>query len=266
MAVSGAGIVSGLHPGEATVAAAFAGRPSRRTVFVVPNGTFHHRGSVYDDDVPVREAQAAVIGGPATGLVAMTGADGQYRFYGVSGDTEIRITKPGYLEQRKRLVFTSHDQGLQFNLQLSGSRADVTGTYRLTFSAAPECASSSNLPAEVRTRSYDAILEQNGPRVKGTLQGATFHTVGTLPLNTFDGFVEPQGLRFEFLFGTYYSYPSVVERLGSTLFSFAGTAVLTGEGSHFSGTLNGVVGTLSSTFFEYIRSCKSSGHRFELRR
>jgi hypothetical protein len=268
LSISSAGVATGHDLGEATVFVSFGGRTSGKTVFVLPRGTFKLSGAVLDDRTIVPGAQVSIVSGPAAGLQTTTDSYG-YRFYGVSGDVEVRVTKPGYLEQTKRVTVTSNFS-LPFALELAAPRENIGGSYTLTVAAAPEC--DSKLPEEIRERKYEAVLVQSGPQVTVTLQGTTFYTAGNNRYNTFSGVFEPERLRFELYEGYLYygftSFPSVFEQLTtSTYFSMSGSAVLTGSGSRRSGTLDGAFAimfgppTLGVTAY-----CKSSGHRFELAR
>ena len=148
LTVSFDGVVAGLNPGEAFVSTSFGPGRSSKQGLVLHDGTFRHHGFVDDAGVPVPDARVTVTEGSATGLATTTDVNGQYRLHGVSGPTDVEVTKPGYLEQRQELTVTRNHQTLTFHLKLSAPREDVGGTYTLTVTAAPECAS--KLPAEAR--------------------------------------------------------------------------------------------------------------------
>lgn len=219
-----------------------------------------------DDGVPVPDARVTVTEGSTVGLSTMTESYGGYRLYGVSGPTDIAVTKPGYDRQTQELTVTRNNQTLTFRLKLSAPREDVGGTYTLTVIAAPECAS--KLPAEARERKYEVVLTQAGPSLTATLEGATFYTSGNERYNRFRGTVEPDRLTFWLSGGGYFYIPDVLEQLtASTYFSPWGSVALIGSGARRSGTLDGEIviygGPQASA---WIASCASRGHRFELTR
>jgi hypothetical protein len=98
-------------------------------VIVVPAGTFRLGGIVKDGGVPVIGVRVEVTAGTGQGLATTTTSaspqtpfpNGAYRLYGVSGDTEVRVTRDGYQEQRKKFQVTSH-QTLDFDLVLTRPR------------------------------------------------------------------------------------------------------------------------------------------------
>jgi hypothetical protein len=272
LTVSADGIATGLNPGEVFLSVSLGTRSfshlSKR-VLVLPPGTFRLSGSVRDDGNSVPDARVTVIEGSTTGMATTTDTVGAYRLYGVSGPTDIAVTKPGYVEQKRELTVTSNNQFLNFNLTLSGSREDVGGTYTLTIIAAPECAS--RLPAEARERRYEAVLAQAGPEVTARLEGATFYTSGNRRYNTFLGVVQPPGLRFWVSGGGYFYYDGnragdVVEQLtASTYFSLWGSLAVTGSSARRSGTLDGEIQVIGPPpGFNPIAWCQSTGHRVEL--
>lgn len=272
LSVSSAGLATGHEPGEATVFASFGGRSSSKTVLVLPAGTFKLSGGVVDQGESAPGVRIAVVAGPAAGLETVTDSTG-YRLYGVSGEVDVRATKPGYLDQTKRVTVTSNHI-LGFSMVLSGNRENVEGTYTLTIAAAPECRAL--LPAELHERRYEAVLTQDNHRVTATLEGTTFYTSKDGRHNAFRGVLEPERLRFGLDRHYYYYYwgspssyfPSVFEQLtGSTYFEMFGSAVLTGSSSRRSGTFNGTLETRGGPpRFERIASCVSTDHRFELTR
>ena len=102
-----AGLATGHDRGEAAVFASFGGRSSGKTVLVLPAGTFMLSGGVFDQGEPAPGVRIAVVAGPAAGLETVTDSGG-YRLYGVSGEVDVRATKPGYLDQTKRVTVTSN--------------------------------------------------------------------------------------------------------------------------------------------------------------
>ena len=94
-----AGLATGHDRGEAAVFASFGGPSSGKTVLVLPAGTFMLSGGVFDQGEPAPGVRIAVVAGPAAGLETVTDSGG-YRLYGVSGEVDVRATKPGYWTKR----------------------------------------------------------------------------------------------------------------------------------------------------------------------
>jgi hypothetical protein len=65
-------------------------------MFAMPSGTFRLIGTVTDAGLPVERAEVRVLSGAGRGLTAQTSAIGEYRLYGVAGDTRIEIRKSQY--------------------------------------------------------------------------------------------------------------------------------------------------------------------------
>jgi hypothetical protein len=248
-------------------------------VIVVPAGTFRLGGIVKDGGVPVIGVRVEVTAGTGQGLATTTTSaspqtpfpNGAYRLYGVSGDTEVRVTRDGYQEQRKKFQVTSH-QTLDFDLVLTRPRPDVSGTYTLTVVAAAECATV--LPEATRRRNYIAVIRQDGARLVVRLEGAKFVSSGAQIFNSFVGAVEPDGVTFklsEFYNDGFYMYlPDVFEELApSTFLALSGSARTTASAAGYSGTLAGPIEILeptSSGTYTKVSSCSSTGHQFVLSR
>jgi hypothetical protein len=277
LSVSTIGLATGIATGLGFVEVSFGGKTAWLYVTVLPVGTFKLSGFIQEAGVPVPGAQVSVSAGSALGLMStVDGTSGFYALWGLVGETEIRVTKPGYVEQRKTLQMTSH-QSLNFDMPPSAPREILDGSYTLTITAAPECRST--LPGELLERRYALVLSQAGPSVTATLEGAKFYRSDTQTYNTFRGVLEPDRLRFELWGASSYfdwdggwkyfpGFPSVLEELaGSTYFWAGGSVVLTGSGNRRSGTLDGKIETTSGPpeFFT-IKSCASTGHRIEITR
>ena len=268
------GLATGRNPGETNVQAGFnnGGNTSHRFVMVITPGTYRLSGIVRDAGLPASGVEVAVSEGPAEGLSTTT-VNGSYRLYGVFGDTEIRVRRPGYEDQEKRIVVTAH-QSLNFDLVLTRPRDQVEGTWALAINAADECVG--RLPDEAMRRRYTAVLKQDGPRVTATLDGATFYKSVYATSNSFKGSVEPDRLTFQ-LAGAEESIPylsnfvpgDVLEHLsdGPVLLSVGGSLVLSGSGNMRTGSLDGVFATFVGPPDDTrLQSCQSSRHRFELTR
>ena len=116
LSISKTGLVTaGAGRGEAQVLAKYTGHPAAwrnaevgsRTLLVLPAGTSRLTGVVKDGGAPVEGALVAITGGTPTGTSVVT-ERGTFRFYGVSGETEIRVTKDGYDTTVHRVIVTNH--------------------------------------------------------------------------------------------------------------------------------------------------------------
>jgi hypothetical protein len=108
LAISSTGLATGGDRGEASITIAYLNRSAvKSNVLVLPTGTYRLAGTIRDTGVPIVDVRVEVTHGPGTGLA--TTANPLYRLYGVAGDTEIRVTKNGYREERKRIQVTGHE-------------------------------------------------------------------------------------------------------------------------------------------------------------
>jgi hypothetical protein len=250
-------------------------------VIVVPKGTYRLVGRVSEAgtaSAPVAAARIEVAGGPSAGLSTETDEDGRYGLYGVAGETQLRVTRPGYAPLVRNLVVADH-QVLDLDLALLRPREDFSGRYALTLAAAETCRP--QLPAEAWIRHYAAELVQNVAELDVKLAGATFVLNGQSKGGGFRGRIEADYLVFQLdeyqtrgSYSYYYrQYPHVVEQIGaSTYLVAAGTAVLTGSPQRLDGTLNGVVEIYRSDLRlpswpqPPAASCRSEAHRLTLSR
>lgn len=87
------GRLSAAALGEATISVTYVGLCVARLMFSLPNGTFRLIGTVTDAGLAVERAEVRVLSGAGTGLSTLTSSAGEYRLYGVAGDTRIEIRK-----------------------------------------------------------------------------------------------------------------------------------------------------------------------------
>ena len=278
LSISTTGLASGHNPGENYVLVMFSGQSATKKVMVIKPGTYRLSGAVRDAGLLVHGAEVAVSTGPAEGLSTIATA-GFYHLYGVFGEAEIRVRRPGYQEQKPRIVVTAH-QNLDFDLVPSTPRDRVGGTWTLTVTAADECRPA--LPDELMQRRYTAVLQQDGvnqdgPRVTATLEGATFYASGNQTFNAFKGTLQPDRLTFHLAtafyddgyFGISWNPESVLEQLsaGPIFLGVSGSVVLNASGNRRTGLLQGTLATFSGLPRpKLLQSCDSSRHRFELTR
>lgn len=277
LSISTTGLASGHVIGESQITLKFALFTATKWVFVLRPGTYRLTGIVKDGGLPVSGAEVAVSAGSAEGL-STTSFFWGYKLFGVSGDTEIRVRRPGYQEHKRRIVATANER-LDFDLALSGPRDQLNGPWTLTITAAEECRE--KLPDEAMERRHRVVLRQDGahndgPRVTATLEGGTFYASGNQTFNSFQGRSEPDLLTFRLTgaapYEPYYSDFSpgdVFEQLSPdpVFLSVGGSVVLSASGDRRSGSFNGVVATFGGPpGYPQLRSCESTRHRFELAR
>ena len=132
----------------------------------------------------------------------------------------LRITGIAYSDYLERIAVTDHVT-IRVELTPVQSRSEVAGTYTLTVSADPACASA--LSPAARQRTYTAIVRQTGSEVSVRLETGSFIIRGR-SYNRFEGRLDGSNKEIVFNlsgFGTnYYDaayYPDVAEELGISL-------------------------------------------------
>jgi hypothetical protein len=246
--------------------------PSRagRDILVMPDGTFRLVGTVTEADangIPIGgvrvEARIEEDGPLAT--FATTGPDGRYKLYGVPGVSHLRVWKDGYVTATDHLRLGSHDQR-NIQLAVNGGRAAVAGDYTMTVDAGASGCYTRALPDDLRRRSYEATVTQNGPRLDVRLTSPAFVLDAQGRGNRFNGVASSTQARLTMLdFGwPYYSptaptHPDIAEKLsdGTTLV-LAGTADLSQTAQGWSGTMVGYLTQYSSGNFpnvEFLSGC-----------
>jgi len=278
----GGGLVTALSMGEAVVVATLFEPSVRQTkrVLLVPEGTFRVSGRVVEWDAlsgPIVGARVEVTGDPA--LFALTRNDGSYVIFGVPGDTELRVTKDGYVTATRRLRI-EQQYVADFELKLTSPREDLAGSFTMTISADPSCSQTSFplhgptdlLPDGLRQRTYTTTFTRAGNQLKTHVSGATVAPPPPPYIfdNTFGGRSEPGRLFIHF--GNYASFVAgdadqgLVERLDSSSYLVIdGEAVISTDS--LSGTLNGVFSLVGSDPWKNqpppIATCFSKAHRIQ---
>jgi hypothetical protein len=216
VAIVSAGAVTGVTLGRTLIRVNFERLSASLTIVIEPDGTFILKGKVTEPgQVVVSGAAVEVISGPAR--QAITNSAGLYEFFGMAGTFIVRVGKTAYFDER-RTVTMSADQSLDVDITPRFAPADVAGKYRVTFTASASC---TTLPAELRTRTYTAQIDQNAASLHVTLSDASFVTMR----NAFVGKVSGDSVTFDLGVGDFYYlyYGGVVqERLpsGQTLTIF----------------------------------------------
>jgi hypothetical protein len=249
-------------------------RSATREVVVVPAGTYRLAGLVSEADFPAAFIIGARVEVPGE-VSAVTGPDGRYRLYGVPPDTDIQVSKAGYQSRVQHVQLAAHATQ-NFALDLVGARLSLAGSYTLTIEVTDGCPEPKPLPADLRRRTYAAVLTQTGPTVDVALTEPRFRLSGNRG-NRFTGRVDSGGAAFVleplsfYYYSYYYSYfryPNVVEGLpDNTHLEIGGAAVTTGSRAGLSGSLDGALVQWDSRFpgtRVSLASCSSSAHRFTL--
>ena len=170
--VSPNGLVTAIDLGKTTIVA-FVGLTHVTApdfaVTVLPEGTYILAGQVTDADSPINGVRVELVGGPMSGRVVMTDSFGRYAFNGVTGALQVRATKDGFPSAVRDVPPDTEHVNLV--LTTGVPPADVEGTYRVTFTAAPSC----QLPDDAMRRTYIAAIKQTGHRAIVTLSGAQFY-------------------------------------------------------------------------------------------
>ena len=230
-----AGTVTGVGLGATEIRANFERWSSSMSLVVEPNGTFILTGKITAPvGVGVSGATVEVISGPPNQVT--TNSNGFYQLFGVAGTVTVRVSKTDYFDEM-RTVTMSADRTLDVEITPRAAPADVAGTYRATFTAAASCASP---PAELKTRTYTARIDQDGVRLLITLSGASFVTAK----NTFQGGVFGNTVTFNIGSDGFYDYAyygaTVRELLPSgQILGILGTVTATATPQSISGPISG---------------------------
>jgi len=269
--VSSTGLATGKNRGEQAVSARFSGRSAEATIFVLPKGTFRLAGTVHDGGFGLENVALTVISGVGEGLTSLSGVDGAYAFYGVSGPVTVQLKKEGYLNSIQQISVTAHSTQ-DFNLDPERPRQDYGGTYALTITMGSPCITySGTLPDQATRRVYTANVTQDGARLTVALTDADF-IVSNGNGNRFSGFVDstdtitfPIGNPYYFAY--YDERYQIVERFMGGSLIVVGNVTARGGRGLITGTLAGSILTSTRTsplFSPYSGSCYAKTHRFEM--
>jgi hypothetical protein len=209
VATVSAGAVTGVTLGRTLIRVLFDRWASSKTIVVEPDGTYILKGTVTEPGgIAVSGATVEAISGSQGQTV--TNSTGAYELLGMGGTFILRVGKTGYFDER-RTVTMSADQSLDVDITPRSAPAAVAGLYRVTFTVPPGCTA---LPAELKTRTYTAQIDQDAARVLVTLSGAPFVS----RKNTFSGKVAGDIISFDLGTGDfyYYYYGGVVQEMVSS--------------------------------------------------
>lgn len=282
LSVAAGGVTTGVKLGEAVVSVTVP-RPNlnsitrTRELLVLPPGTYRLSGIVSDVLGPISGAKVEIASGPATGQSTLTGGTGEYRLFGVAGETRLLVTRSGFEAAPLTVDVTGH-QTQNVEIRASGTRRDISGTYTLAINAAFHCRT---LPDRVKTRTYAAVVTQNGSVAEVTLSGARFVIGPGARGNRFRGRVGETAAEFaissypQSVDGIYFpmpDHPEVVEDLSPGYLIYAGPlSVSINSAGLASGDLFGSIMAVSdlNRITNSDVTCASPygpGHRFEFSR
>ena len=127
------------------------------------------------------------------------------------------------------------------NENISGSYANIGGSYNGTITASSTC--SANLPSETRVLGFMATITQSGAAVQVQLSGGSTVTVS--------GTVSGQTVNFPS-----FSFSGVGRGAGVALVATGGNANVAADGS--------ITGTLSGTYQTPSGSCNAANHQLQM--
>jgi hypothetical protein len=225
-------------------------------VLVLPAGTFRLAGTVLDElSAPIPEARVEVVGGPSVN----TNTLGHFRLYGVPPDADLRVTREGYRTVEERVQLTGHTTRT-FRLGVDGSARHYAGNYTLVLQAAAACPGTRPLPPDLKSRSYEATITQDGSTLEVRLTEPRF-VIQNGQGNGFRGFMTPTGATFTLTADYYYYFADVVERLtDGTRLTIGGRAVTSGGPGGLSGSMNGWFSQMSGPY-DYLSGCAAASFR-----
>jgi hypothetical protein len=269
--LSSTGLATGKDRGEQVVTARFSGLSANARIFVLPKGTFRLAGTVQESGFGLANVALTVTSGVGEGLTTLSGVDGAYALYGVSGPVTVQLKKEGYLNSTQQINVTAHSTQ-DFSMDPERPRQDYRGTYALTITMASPCPSSSGtLPDEATRRVYTANVTQDGGRLTVALTDADF-IVTNGNGNRFFGFLDSTDtitfpIGDPYYFAYYDEHYQIVERFMGGSLIVVGNVTARGARGLITGTMAGAILTSPRTrplFWPYSGSCYAKTHRFEM--
>ena len=248
--MSTTGAAKGIGRGEAVIRTYYGGWSASTRTFVLPEGTYRLDGRVTDSGMGVAGVTVTVMGSVGGDLTTITDDEGRYWLYGVRDRVRLLAKGAGYRDRIEDVDVVGH-RSFDFQITAERERADLRGLYRLTLHRAP--CPDTPVPD---TRSYDATVTQDGPRLTVALSGADF-IVSRGRGNAFSGFIDA-GNRVTFAIGDpsdeyHYGPYDFVERIDDAralIVNGPVTAELSSTG--ISGTLRGAF-LLSASVEPFVR-------------
>lgn len=270
--ISSTGLAAATARGEAFIRVSYQSRNASTNMFVLPAGTYRLDGTVTDSGFGLSGVSVSVTDGGGNQLTTTTNANGKYALYGVRDRVRLQAKGSGYFDEIREIDVADH-RTFDFDMRIERPRTDLRGRYRLTIDRSTITGSSCTGAGLPESRSYDATVDQDGPRLVVTLSDADF-IITRGRGNAFKGAIDGND-RVTFALGEedeyYWEYrvQDLVERISATH-----TLVITGRvtaglsPSGISGTLAGFFlraeGTAGGPPFKYLPNSCYAAHRFEM--
>jgi hypothetical protein len=115
LSVSDQGTATAHTRGETNIIVSYNGGRATKLVFGLPHGTYRLAGKVTENGLGVDGAHVEVMSGAGRGLTATT-LKGEYRIYGVAGDTVVQVRKAEYEPAEQSIDLGQHGT-LDFDLK-----------------------------------------------------------------------------------------------------------------------------------------------------
>lgn len=256
VAVERPGVIKAIAFGTGSVSARYQGVAANAAVRVAPAGAALVSGWVTAiGGFPISDATVEFSSLCGT-YRATTDAIGGY-ILPAEGAATMRVEKAGFRAQMKQLSM-DHDGRVDFELEHLATADDLTGAYRMAFTASPTC----SLPAQAMRRSYDASLLQIGQDLFVLLRGGNMVAWGGL--TGFTGSRDGNAVRFVVrdTFDDGYNLIERIDAIGDLYYS--GTASGTADGMRILATFSGTL-SLRGANGANLGACLGN-HQFELTR
>lgn len=156
------GTAQGISRGEAAITVLLTRASKSTSVIVLEFGLYRLAGRLSESGGRVAGAQVEVISGTGTGLQTTSDVNGSYALYGVAGPIRLRLSAVGFEERLQDVTVSSHTQQ-DYELKLLFPSLDVSGAWKLTLKASPQC--SGTLPEATREREFTVTITQTESRL-----------------------------------------------------------------------------------------------------
>jgi len=248
--------------GDTQISANYGRLGTTREVIVVPTGTFRVIGRVVETDgsFPIAGARIQARDSSGTGPATESDSSGFFRLFGVAPDSEIVVSRAGYLDNTRHVTIDKHST-VNFEMNLNGPRRRVDGTYTVTLDLT---GCRDGFRQEYAHRVYTANVQQSGSSVEVRFTEPSFAVNSANRGNLMQGRVEGTGL-FLYAQSFYYyyygpsSYPFLVEALPdeSRLVLTANVTLAESGESSYTGKLNGYASNYGPRFpnDKYLGGC-----------
>ena len=233
--VTSGGSVQAVGRGETVIGADFQQVRGTKLMLVLEPGTYKLYGRITEERESLEGATVEVVSGTGTGLKTTTDVRGQYALYGVAGSIRFRVSAHGFEDRTQDVTVSDH---VVQNIELTPMAAslDLTGSWRMTISAAPDC--SSQLPDDVRQRAFEISITQAGSHLTLVPSSPTM-----VPRGSIEGRIFADSFSADLAYDFYYISYALLDRASSTDWvgirgSMAGTSTATSIDGVLSGAFD----------------------------